>query len=399
MKELKRKYARFLIEGCLRLKEGDKLFIIGYCLIQDFIDLVISEANKMGITDIKTLVNDPFKQKELYLTKNYEEIISNPMMDRTMYNQMAEEGYAFLSLSSPLPGFYEDVDPLLLSKVSQHQMKSISVYKDYQLKGLIKWNISAVPNKIWAKDILGSDDVDQLWNYIFDICLIKEGDPVALWDKKMNKLKQRAEYLNQLEIDHLIYHNSLGTDVTIGLPMGYLFQSADEGNIVNMPTEEVFTSPDRLRINGRVYSSKPLLYNGNLIEDFWFQFKEGKIINYDALKGKEILKGIMYTDEGACYLGEVALVDYNSPISLTNVLFKNTLYDENASCHLAIGQAFAECIRGGLDLSKEELMKKGLNMSHEHVDFFIGTADLEVKAVLKNGLEVVIMKDGNFVEV
>lgn len=403
MEDLKRKYAKFLIEGCLRLKEGDKLFIIGYNLIEDFIKLVIEEANKLGIVEIKTLINDPFKQKELYLTKTYEEIIRNPIMDRTMYNDMAKNGYAFLSLSSTLPGFYEDVDAELLSRVSRYQMKSISEYKEYQLKGLIKWNISAVPNSIWAKDLFGSEDEDLLWNLIIDICLIREDNPVFSWKEKLMCLKKRADYLNQLKIDKLIYYNSLGTDLEIGLPNGYLFQSADEGtgngNIVNMPTEEVFTSPDRLRVKGRVYSSKPLLHNGNLIEDFWLEFREGKIIDYDAKKGKEILKGIIDTDEGSHYLGEVALVDYHSPISLTNVLFKNTLYDENASCHLAIGESFPECIQDGLTKEKEELVLRGLNMSHEHVDFFIGTSDLEVKAVLQNGKEVVIMKDGDFVEV
>lgn len=403
MNDLKRKYARFLVQGCLHLKEGDKLFIIGYNLIEDFIKLVKEEAQKLGVTDVKTLINDPFKQKELYLSKSYEEIISNPIMDRTMYNTMAREGYAFLSLSSTLPGFYEDVDAELLSKVSHYQLKSISEYKEYQLKGLIKWNISAVPNKIWAKDLFGSKDEDKLWDLIFDICLIREDDPVLAWNKKLSKLKKRAEYLNGLKIDHLVYHNSLGTDVSIGLPRGYLFCSADEGtgkgNIVNMPTEEVFTSPDRLRVNGRVYSSKVLLHNSNIIKDFWLEFRDGKIVDYDAKKGKEILKGIIETDEGSYYLGEVALVDYTSPISLTNILFKNTLYDENASCHLAIGEAFPECIEGGLDKSREELLELGLNMSHEHVDFFIGTEDLEIKAVLQNGCETVIMKDGNFVEV
>lgn len=403
MEDLKRKYAKFLLEGCLRLKKGDKLFIIGYHLIQDFINIVIEEANKIGIVDVKTLINNPFKQKELYLTKSYEEIIHDPMMDRTMYNEMARSGYAFLSLSSTLPGFYEDVDANLLSNVARYQMKSIAEYKEYQLKGLIKWNISAVPNKIWAKDLFGVEDEDKLWNLIFDICLIRENDPVLAWNKKLAKLKKRADYLNELKIDHLVYRNFLGTNVSIGLPKGYLFCSADEGtgkgNIVNMPTEEVFTSPDRLRVNGRVYSSKVLLHNSNIIEDFWLEFKDGKIVQFDAKRGKEILKGIIETDEGSFYLGEVALVDYTSPISLTNVLFKNTLYDENASCHLAIGESFPECIEGGLDKSKKELLELGLNMSHEHVDFFIGTSDLEIKAVLQNGSETVIMKDGNFVEV
>ena len=403
MDELKRKYARFLIEGCLKLKKGDKLFIIGYNLIEDFIHLVIEEANKMGITDIKTLINDPFKQKELYLSKSYEEIISDPMMDRTMYNDMAKEGYAFLSLSSTLPHFYEDVDASLLSKVSRYQQKSISVYKEYQLKGLIKWNISAVPNKIWAKDLFLEENEERLWNLIFDICLIKEENPILAWTEKLNKLKARAHYLNEMHIDHLIYRNSLGTDLEIGLPKNYLFCSAledtENGNIVNMPTEEVFTSPDRVRVNGKVYSSKPLLHNGSIIEDFWLEFQDGKIVQYGAKVGYETLKGIIETDEGSHYLGEVALVDYNSLISLTNVLFKNTLYDENASCHFAIGQSFGECILNGLKKTKEELQELGLNFSQEHVDFFIGTEDLEVKAVLQNGEETIIMKEGNFVEV
>ena len=403
MNDLKRKYARFLVEGCLKLGKGDKLFIIGYNLIEDFMQLVKEEALKLGVIDVKMLINDPFKQKELYLKENYEEIISNPIMDRTMYNTMAREGYAFLSLSSTLPGFYEDVDAELLSKVSHYQLKSISEYKEYQLKGLIKWNISAVPNKIWAKDLFGSENEDKLWDLIWDICLIREDDPVLAWNKKLDKLKRRADYLNGLKIDYLVYRNSLGTDLSIGLPKGYLFCSAmadtNRGNIVNMPTEEVFTSPDRMRVNGRVYSSKVLLHNGNIIEDFWLEFKNGKIVDYDARKGKAILKGIIETDEGSHYLGEVALVDYTSPISLTNVLFKNTLFDENASCHLAIGEAFPECIEGGLNKSKEKLLELGLNMSHEHVDFFIGTSDLEIKAVLQNDCETVIMKDGNFVEV
>ncbi len=233
---------------------------------------------------------------------------------------------------------------------------------------------------------------------MLDICLINEEDPIKAWDNKMSKLAKRAEYLNNLKIKKLIYKNSLGTNIEIALPEGYLFQSADGENIVNMPTEEVFTSPSRLEVNGRVYSSKDLIHNNNLIKDFWLEFKNGKVVLYDAKIGKEVLKGIMATDEGASYLGEVALVDYSSPISKTNILFKNTLYDENASCHLALGASFAECIKCGLTKTNEELLDMGLNYSHEHVDFFIGTSDLEVKALLPNGEEVVIIKAGDFKE-
>lgn len=396
MEDLKKKYAKFLLEGCLRLKKGDKLFIVAYDIIEDFVNIVTEVAHDLGIYDIEYLINFPTKQRKLYLTKSYEEIINDPMMDRTKFNEMARQGYAFLSLSSTLPNFYEDVDAELISKVSAYQSKSIGEYKHYQHKGLIKWNISCVPNEIWA-DNLGLS-LEEFWNLIFDICLINEENPVAAWDKKMNNLAKRAIYLNHLDIDYLVYQNSLGTNLKVGLPKGYLFQSADGKNIVNMPTEEVFTSPDRMRVNGRVYSSKVLYHNNQKIEDFWLEFKNGKVIDYDARLGKDVLKGIMDTDEGASYLGEVALVDYDSPISKSGVIFKNTLYDENASCHLALGASFAECIKGGLELENSELLKLGLNYSCEHVDFFIGTRDLKITAVLQNGEEQVIMENGNFIE-
>lgn len=384
MEEKIRKYAKFLIEGCLRLNKGDKLFIISYDLVEDFVEIVKEEASKLGINDIEVLINSPLKQRELYLNSTFEEIVNNPLMDRTKFNKMAREGYAFLSLSSPIPGFYDEVDNDLLAKVSSYQAKTIEEYKHYQHKGLIKWNISAVPNKIWAKSIFGEEDVNRLWDLVLKICLINEDNPIEAWNKKMQKLANRVEYLNNLKIKKLVYKNKLGTNIEIGLPLGYLFQSADGKNIVNMPTEEVFTSPSRLEVNGMVYSSKELIHNNSLVKDFWLEFKDGKVVNYDAKIGREVLEGIMATDEGASYLGEVALVDYSSPISKTGILFKNTLYDENASCHLALGASFAECIKDGLTKSNEELLDMGLNYSHEHVDFFIGTSDLEVKAILNS---------------
>ncbi len=393
----KRKYAKFLLEGCLNLTKNSKLFIIGIDLITDFIDLVIDEAHALGITEIKTLISSPEKQKELYLNNSLDIILESPLISKTMYNDLAKEGYAFLMLSSPLPGYFNEVSPEILNAVAQKQMESIKEYRHYQNKGLIKWNISAVPNPFWAES-LDNITIDKLWDLIFDICLINTPNPRLAWDQKISKLSKRAKYLNELHITKLIYKNNLGTNLEIGLPPNYLFASAESQNLVNMPTEEVFTSPDRLKINGIVYSSKVLIHNDNVIEDFYLEFKDGRIINYDAKKGKDILKGIIETDEGSHYLGEVALVDFSSPISNTNVLFKNTLYDENASCHLAIGASFAECIQDGLEKTTEELLDLGLNYSSEHVDFFIGTSDLSVIAHLQNGQEVVIMENGNFVE-
>lgn len=391
-----RKYANFLLEGCLKLTKDDKLFIIGNTLINDFLEIVKDEANKIGIKNIEVLNINLETQKEAYKELSYEEIIKSPFFDKTKYNKMAREGYAFLNIYSPVPGYFDGINEELIGKVSSYQLSTIEEYRDYQNKSLIKWNISSVPNQYWAQS-LDNITLDQLWELIFDICLINDDNPSKSWDLKINKLKSRAKYLNELEIAKLIYQNSKGTNLEIGLPENYIFASADGLNIVNMPTEEVFTSPHKMQVNGIVYSSKPLIHNENVIDEFYLEFKNGKIINYDAKIGYETLKGIIDTDEGSKYLGEVALVDYDSPISNTKVIFNNTLYDENASCHLAIGAGFQECIKDGLTKTKEELIEMGVNYSHEHVDFFIGTSDLFIKAILKNGEEVVIMENGNFV--
>ncbi len=395
MEEKVKKYARFLLEGCLKLKETDKLFIVGSTLVQDFVDEVIEEAKVMGIKKIETLISDPYKQKELYLSKPLEKLVVDSNFDKSKYNDMARDGYAFLNIYSPIPRFFEGVDEKIISKVSNYQAKSIEEYRILQNKGLIKWNISSVPNEFWAQSI--GLTVQELWNYILDICLINSDNPILAWDKKIAMLKSRALYLNNLNIDKLVYKNSLGTNIEIALPKSYLFASVEGTNLVNMPTEEVFTSPDRLRVNGRVYSSKKLIHNEKEIDNFWLEFKDGKVVDYDAEVGKETLRGIIEADEGSSYLGEVALVDYDSPISKTGIVFNNTLYDENASCHLALGASFAECIKEGTQKTEEELLALGLNYSHEHVDFFIGNRDLSIKAILQNGEEVVIMKDGNFI--
>ena len=399
MKEkLKRKYARFLVEGCLGLTKEDKLFITASVIIKDFVDIVIEEAKNLGIHTIQTLLTDDKAQKELYLTKNYEEIIKSPLMDKTKYNQMAKEGYAFLSLSSPQPGYLKEVDPILLAKVQKYVSETTKEFREYQDKDLLKWNISAVPNPYWAKEMHLQNE-EELWDLIFSICLInEEEDPKKLWHEKLQKLKRRAQYLNNLQIEKIVYKNSLGTNLEITLPENYLFQSAEGKNIVNMPTEEVFTSPDYLKTNGIVYSSKPLEYRGNLVEDFFLEFQNGRVVSYDAKKGKEVLKGILETDEGSSYLGEAALVDISSPIAKTNKIFLNTLIDENSCCHLALGQSFGECLVDGLQKNREELKELGLNQSKNHVDFFIGTEDLLIEAILKNGEKKIIMENGNFKE-
>ena len=210
----------------------------------------------------------------------------------------------------------------------------------------------------------------------------------------------RRKFLTNLKITKMHYKNNLGTDLTVELPSDVIWNSAageeDSNMLVNMPSYEIFTSPNYKKTSGIVYSAKPLIYGGGKIDEFYIEFKEGKVINYDAKQGKEILRQIIESDENSCYLGEVALVNNNSPISNTNLVFGTTLFDENASCHLALGDGFPDSLKEGLTMTKEELLRKGINQSKNHVDFMIGTKDLEIEAETKDGV-VQIFKDGNFV--
>ena len=246
------------------------------------------------------------------------------------------------------------------------------------------------------------DAMNKLWDAIFDACYINNKNPNEAWDTFIEETNKKTEILNKLKIKELHYTNNLGTDLIINLLETSIWNGASEKTksgvefIANIPTQEVFTTPNRLGTNGIVYSSKPLIYNGGFINDFFIEFKDGKVINYDAKEGKDILKGIIESDENACYLGEVALVDYNSPISTSKLIHYETLYDENASCHLALGSGFTECVKGTDNKSKEELINLGFNYSDNHVDFMIGTEDLNIMAKTFDGKEVQIFKDGNF---
>lgn len=237
--------------------------------------------------------------------------------------------------------------------------------------------------------------------YIFDICLINEDNPIDAWDEKIKNNHILCDKLNKLNIKELKYTNKLGTNFTVSLSKGAIWcggSSIINGRepIVNMPTEEVFTTPNKNKTNGVVYTSLPLVHSGITIKDIMLEFKDGKIVNFDASTGKEELKNIIELDEESSMLGEVALVDKNSKIAKTNTLFYETLYDENASCHIAVGRGFKECIKDSHDMTEKELEEIGYNNSKNHVDMMIGTKDLNITAITYDNKEIEIFKDGSF---
>ena len=240
-----------------------------------------------------------------------------------------------------------------------------------------------------------------MWEAIFKCTRVDQEDPIEAWNKHNKDLKTRMNFLNDSKFKKL-YFKSSKTDITMELPEGHIWASGaskDPNGIdfnPNIPTEEVFTLPHKFGVNGVVASTKPLVYGGNVINNFTLTFKDGKIVDFTAEEGYETLSNLISTDEGSHYLGEVALVTFKSPISDTNIVFYNTLYDENASCHFAIGTAYKSCIENGVNIPEEELDKHGINFSMTHVDFMIGSSDMDIVGETANGEKVQIFKDGNW---
>ena len=304
-------------------------------------------------------------------------------------------------ISTEFPHYFDDISPEKIAKATKKGRVSRPIYRKKQAINEISWCIAVMPNIIWAKasfpDLSEEEAYEKLFNLMMMATMVDTKNPIDEWNKFLNKQRKLVKKLNDLEITSMHYTNKLGTDLYVGLPQKVIWECAGYGDnlIVNMPTYEVFTSPDYRYTSGIVYASIPLMYGGALIDKFWLKFKDGKVVDYDAEVGKDILKGIIESDNYSCFLGECALVSKNSGVAKTNFVFGETCLDENASCHIALGDAFPECIKGGFESTRENLRAKGLNHSTNHVDFMIGTSDLNITAMTKNG-EKLIFKDGDF---
>lgn len=393
----KEKYAKLLIEKCLNLKENQPLLITAPIECIEFVRLVAKHAMEKGARDIyydftdETLKHDTLKYFDI------EDLEKSNLFNKSIYDEYAKKNAAFLMLYSDDPDALTDIDHKKIAHSAKLLRTTRPIYKKMQLTYEVSWCIASVVTENWAKKVLPNslNPVNDMWDVVLKMTLCDKDNPIKAWDEKIEKNKEIVDKLNNLKIKTLHYKNKLGTDFKISFNdniwCGASTKTKDNRDIiVNMPTEEVFTTPNKYTANGIVYASKPLVYNSSLINEFFIEFKDGKVINYDAKIGKEILKSIIEIENGN-YLGEVALVDKNSPINQSNILFYETLYDENASCHLALGDGFPECIK-----SEKSNDKLGVNESKTHVDFMIGTDDLEIIAETENDKKL-IMKNGTFV--
>ncbi len=397
---LEEKYIELLLKRCLSFSDSKILFISYDKVNKNFIDKVIQYAKRMQISEIVLEEEDAFLMHDKLKTLSISEIKQDPYFDKTKWNTYAKKNASFLMFETYFPNLMNDIDSNKLAQAKLFSNNTRNIFRNLESEHKIPWCIAALPNQIWADYLFKDDDsYDKLFRVILKMCMVDTPNPIESWNNYISEAQIRSDKLNNLQIKKLHYTNNLGTDLYIELPDGAIWcivgGKDEKYRICNMPSYEVFTTPDYRKTEGIVYSAKPLIYGGGLIDKFYIVFKEGKVVDYGAEKGYEILKNIIESDSNSCYLGEVALVNYNSPISNTKLVFGTTLFDENASCHLALGRAYPTCLKNGPQMSNEELLNHGSNISDTHVDFMIGTNDLKIEAKTING-DIVIFENGNF---
>lgn len=395
------KYADLLLIRCLNLKEKIRPLLISAPIKAiDFIQVLTNRAYELGVTDIYFDWEDNGLKREQLLHLGKEDLLESSFWNKKIFDEYAKKDAAFLMLYSDAPEMMKDIPSEKISITSHQFRASRPYYKKRQSTDDVPWCIAIVATEEYAKQVFPDKEnaLELTWDAIFKCCLVYEDDPIEAWNEKTKLSYKKSSLLNNYRFRYLHYTNNLGTDLVIELPKNHIWCGAGDGPlIVNMPTEEVFTTPLRTGVNGTIYSARPLVYGGSLIENFSFRLENGKIVEINAEKGKEILENMIASDDNSCYLGEVALVDYDSPISNMNIVFYETLYDENASCHLAIGDGFPKCYENGENMSREELLEQGVNHSTVHTDFMVGTSDLKIIGTTWDGEEYTVFENGNFV--
>ena len=402
-----KEYAKLLVEVGVNIQKGQTLVIGSPVDCAWFARLCARAAYAAGCREVVMRWSDDELTREKYLHAEDSVFDSLPAWQAEFDNGYARQGAAFLHISARDPENLVGVDPDRIARSQRSSGEALREYRELTMSNTVPWCIGSIPIPSWARKVFpGCPDgeaVEKLWEAIFQTVRVDgSGAAVDRWREHLAGLKGHMDRLNGLNLESLHYTNSLGTDLTIRLPEGHIWAAGSSETksglpfIANMPTEEVFTAPLRNGVDGVVCSSMPLVHNGVVIDKIRFQVREGKIVEASAQTGEDALKAAITLDEGASYFGEVALVPYDSPISRQKLLYYNTLFDENASCHLAFGEAYPECLQGGAEMSKEERKARGLNDSITHVDFMVGTADLRITGRTRDGRDVDIFTDGNF---
>lgn len=405
-KVLMEKYADLLVRTGVNLQKGQTLIIESPIDCAEFARMVSEKAFEAGAGDVVCHYNDPVYQK---IRANHlaEEKISEVLdWQKESLDYYLRQGACSLMLTSPQPYLMQDMNESKAGAVHSFTNDLRNVIRSRIATDHVQWCIAAVPNQKWAEAIMPEADkdkvLDEFWTLLFKLAYVDENsDANDNWRENAKRRQILTEKLDNFHLDSLHMTSSNGTDIVFGFHEDYSWGSKKKENpeeikySPNIPTEEVCTSPDKYRTNGIVYSTKPLMLGGKIVDHFSIRFKDGKVVEVHAEQGEELLKGIISQDEGSSYLGEVALVPYHSPISESGLIYFNTLIDENASCHIALGKGFPNTV-GVTSQEPADWEAKNLNYSSIHIDFMIGAKDTKIVGHTREGKEVVIFENGDF---
>lgn len=408
--ELLRKYARLAVQTGVNVQEGQLLVISCPVTHSEFAHLCMEEAYRCKAGEVWMNWTDEDADRINLLYGEESDLKNVPEYQLARVREAQQRKAAFLHIMSPVPGIMAGTDEAKSGRILKSRRSAMAVYRAYTMASQGQWCILALPNTRWACQVFPEEKdpgtaEKKLWEAILRTVYVNaETDPLKTWKEHSAAIRRHCDLLDQKHFRALHFRNALGTDLTVGLAPDHLWGGGEEkASLIgclfnpNLPTEEVFTTPDRMHVDGIVYASRPLLYEGHRIENFSVTFQDGKAVSCHAGTGEEFLKQILAADENSDRLGEVALISYDTPISQMKTLFLDTLFDENASCHLAFGASYPGQIRGGTKMSEEELKEHGGNVSQIHVDFMFGTADLAADGIHEDGISEPVFRDGRFV--
>lgn len=406
--ELLNKYAAFTVQVGVNVQKGQTLII--RCPVEGayFGRACMEAAYKAGARDVVIRWEDE-KAARIRVELGEEEALSEtkPYELRSYLDYAESEGgCCLLAIHASDPEIFKGLDTAKINRVSLAKQEAMKSWREYTMKDRVQWCVVAIPTPAWAASVfpgLAEDEAqEKLWSAIFDVCRVTGGDPVSAWKEHVAKTSACRDKLNELQLESIHMTSASGTDLTVGLAEGHTWEGAcskaENGAvfIANVPTEEVFTAPHRERVNGVVKGTKPYVYNGQLIEGFSVTFKDGVVVEYSAEKNAELLGQLLDSDEGARRIGEIALVPASSPINRSGLLFYNTLFDENAACHIAFGAGYPTTVKGGAAMTTEELLACGVNDSAIHEDVMVGAEDMTITGLTKTGETVTIFENGEW---
>ncbi|MFD1019556.1 aminopeptidase [Thalassobacillus hwangdonensis] len=400
-----KKYAELAVRAGVNLQKNQLLIIHSDIQNATFARLIQTVAYKAGASNVFIDWTDEQSIKEFYLNAADRAIDHYPDWQAARFKEWDDAGAAYIHIISENLEVFKEVSSERINRFEKASRTKLREHHAIVRSHEARWNLIAVPSVEWATKVFPNLSEEKALQSLWKLILKgsrADGNPIKDWESHHRAFESRKKFLNESRFEALHFTNSRGTDLSVGLPENHLYIGGgvtDKNGIPffpNIPTEEIFTAPHKNKVNGKLVGSKPLIYGGSVIEEFYLIFKEGRITDYYAEKGQEVLQHLIETDEGSHYLGEIALVSNKSPLAQSDTLFYNTLFDENTSCHIGIGNASPSNIQNGSEQSEEELKAAGLNTSLLLVNVTFGSEDMKVVGIKEGGTEVLLMKDGDF---